>query len=258
VEALLSLLNLGSPRVPSAFVDQQDALQAVIRADTVRLLQLWIAFQFVNANVPSIWHGVDTRLAGVGGSAAVGVAPPGLVTTNPPFPAPPPSPAGTFSDRLIAANLLLPVIAQDAARVAGALDAIGFGPGQQEITSINGLQSEVDADLIDTGVAPSVNFPSEPILRAQEPSTGQGLTIKDVLDWAADLAGGASLDLIGQAGQLGLNLIADQADELFFIVIAILTAAAGVPVPDALRDSQVDLELRSLARDLSELADQGI
>jgi hypothetical protein len=257
VAALLYLLNLDRPTVARAYLDQQDALQAVVSADALRLLQLWIAFQFANASVPAMWPGVDTRLPGVGGSAAVGVAPPGSVTTNPPYPAlPPPSP-GTFSDRLIAANLLLPVVAEDAARVAGALDAIGFGPGQQETTPINGLQSDVDTDLFSGRIA-KVPFPSEPVVRAQAVTGGSGPTIKDALDWAADLAGGASLDLIGQAGQLGLNLIADQADELFFILIAILKPPTGVSLPEALRDSQVDLELRSLARDLSELADQGI
>jgi len=282
VAALLFLLNLGRPTVPSAFVDQQDALQAVVSADALRLLQLWIAFQFAHDDqggqrVPSMWPGVDTRLASIGGSVAVGARPPGNVQTfphfpaSPPFPAPPQPPTGTFSDRLIAANLLLPVIAEDAARVAGALDAIGFGPGPQETTPIDGLQSEVDADLggLDANSTRDAVFPAEPVLRAQAAGTfainsntftgGQGPTIKDVLDWAADLAGGASLDLIGQAGQLGLNLIADQADELFFIVIAILTQARGTSVlEEAFKDSQVDLELRSLARDLSELADQGI
>jgi len=122
VEALLFLLNLGRPVVASGPVDQQVALQAVVRADTVRLLQLWIAFQFVNdipddhdRRVPSMWPGIDNRPAGVGGLTAVQIA------VDDPNSLPPVT--GTFSDRLIRANLLLPVIAEDSARVAGALDA---------------------------------------------------------------------------------------------------------------------------------------
>jgi hypothetical protein len=61
--------------------------------------------------------------------------------------------------------------------------------------------------------------------------------------------------VIGQAGQLGINLLADQADELFFIIAAIL---AKTDAQRELRDPQVQLELLSLARDLSALADQGI
>jgi hypothetical protein len=80
--------------------------------------------------------------------------------------------------------------------------------------------------------------------------------VKDLLDWAAGLSDAAALDAIGQAGQLGINFLADQADELFFIILAIL-ARANVQ-PRELRDPQVRLELLSLARDLSELADQGI
>jgi hypothetical protein len=246
VEALLHLVNLGAPVVPSAFVDQQLAMQGVVRADAVRLLQLWSAYQFVNNQVPPIWPGVDRRLAGIGGSAAVGVnAPAGVITDSRTLHVP----TGTFSQRLITANLLLPVISQDAARVAGALDAIGFGPGPQETTPINGLQSAVDVDLDSHGVA----FDFEPVLQAQAPVDGPGPTIKDILDWAADLSGGGSRDLIGQAGQLGLNLIADEADELFFIVIAVLT-----DLPDPFDDTQTQIELRSLARDLNELANQGI
>ncbi len=80
---------------------------------------------------------------------------------------------------------------------------------------------------------------------------GQGPRVKDLTDWATELADG--LDLVRQAGQLGINLLADQADELFFIVAAIME---NPPLPE-LNDAQVQVELRSLARDLSELADQG-
>jgi hypothetical protein len=101
-----------------------------------------------------------------------------------------------------------------------------------------------------------------PILQAREPELhgngqpGNGLTVKDLLDWAVELSDASAVDVIGQGGQLGINLLADQADELFFIIIAIL-AKADVQ-PRELRDPQVQLELLSLVRDLSELADQGI
>jgi hypothetical protein len=82
--------------------------------------------------------------------------------------------------------------------------------------------------------------------------------VKDLLDWASDFSGSAGLDAIRQCGQLGLNLLADQADELFFIIEAVLQAdEVTVGLPE-LFDPQVQLELRSLARDLNELADQGI
>ena len=246
VAALLFLLNLGRPRVPSSFLDQQDALQEVVTDATTRLLELWVEYQYPPGAVqpPSIWLGVDTRPAGVGGSAAVGAQPPDGVQVGPVPPV-----TGSYSQRIIVANQLLPVISQDALQVAGALDAIGFGPGPQETTPVNGLLTHVDSDL----------FPGpagQQVLAAQ--SAVLGPTVKDLLDWASDLSGATGLDAIRQGGQLGLNLLADQADELFFIVEAVLLArSANVNVPE-LFDPQVQLELRSLARDLSELADQGI
>lgn len=250
VAALLFLLNLGRPLVPSSFADQQDALQQVVAGATTRLFELWVQYEYSDrANLPPlIWLGVGTRGAGVGGSAAVGAPQP-----VPPGPAP--TVTGTYSQRIIIANELLPVLSQDALQVAGALDAIGFGPGPQETTPVNGLLSLVDGDLFPNPKNPKLGQ-TQPVLAAQ--SADAGPTVKDLLDWASDLSGAAGVDAIRRGGQLGLNLLADQADELFFIIEAILQGkrtAIGLP---ELFDPQVQIELRSLARDLKELADQGI
>jgi hypothetical protein len=250
VAALLFLLNQGQPLVPSSFVDQQDALQQVVAGATTRLFELWAQYQYAvfGALPPLIWLGVGVRPAGVGGSAAVGAGPPPPVVTGPR-----PAVTGTYSQRIIIANELLPGITQDALQVAGALDAIGFGPGPQETTPVNGLLSQVDGDLFPDAKG---NPSTQQVLAAQSNATGP--TMKDLLDWASDLSGAAGLDAIRQGGQLGLNLLADQADELFFIIEAILQGRKrAISVPE-LFDPQVQLELRSLARDLSELADQGI
>jgi len=249
--ALLFLLTRDRPDVTSTYLDEQQALRDVLRADGVRLLELWSAFQFrVTPKPPPMWIGVNGRPKGVGGSAAVGKRPPtGVVVVGKR-----PRPTTSYSQRLITTNLLLPNIAQDAAQVAGALDALGFGPGPQETVSINGVASSVDKDL-------KVINKTRPILQAKEAIPGgKGPTVKDLLDWAAQLSDASALDVIGQAGQLGINLLADQADELFFIITAILAMANAKPpsLQLELRDPQVQLELLSLARDLSELADQGI
>jgi hypothetical protein len=250
VAALLFLLNLGRPLVPSSFADQQDALQQVVAGATTRLFELWVQYEYSDrANLPPlIWLGVGTRGAGVGGSAAVGAPQP--VPTGAA-----PTVTGTYSQRIIIANELLPVLSQDALQVAGALDAIGFGPGPQETTPVNGLRSKVDGDLFKNPKGSTVPQ-TQQVLAAQ--SADAGPTVKDLLDWASDLSGAAGVDAIRRGGQLGLNLLADQADELFFIIEAILQGkrnAIGLP---ELFDPQVQIELRSLARDLKELADQGI
>jgi hypothetical protein len=243
--ALIYLLKRGRPRVTSASLDEQQALREILSADGVRLLELWSAYQYRSAaKPPPMWLGVGKRRKGVGGSAAVGKRPPSGVSVGRR-----PGPLSTsYSQRLINVNLLLPNVVQDTAQVAGALDAVGFGPGQQETVPIGNVISAVDSDLF-TGT-------TMPILQAREPTGGKGPTVKDLLDWAAELSDAPALDVIGQAGQLGINLLADQADELFFIILDILGGANVQPVE--LRDPQVRLELISLARDLSELADQGI
>ena len=78
-------------------------------------------------------------------------------------------------------------------------------------------------------------------------------TVTDVLDWTTSLADAKTLDLIRQAGQLGLDLIADQADELFWLVVAMLDPSAVAQMPE-LSDVQVQQELLTLARDLNMLA----
>jgi hypothetical protein len=250
VAALLFLLNKGRPLVPWSFVDQQDALQQVLAGAATRLLELWAQYQYSDlAHLPpTIWlRGVGDRPQGVGGSAAVGA--PQSSTGRRVTPA---RATGTYSQRIIIANELLPGISQDALQVAGALDAIGFGPGPQQTTPVNGLLSVVDGDLFKVDNQPE----PQQVLAAQSNATGP--TVKDLLDWASDLSGAAGLDAIRQGGQLGLNLLADQADELFFIIEAILQGNnTAISIPE-LFDPQVQLELRSLARDLDGLADQGI
>jgi hypothetical protein len=246
--ALLFLLTRDRPDVTSTFLDEQQALREVVRADGVRLLELWSAFQFrVTPKPPVMWLGVDTRPRGVGGSAAVGKRPPKGVTDD----GKRHRPTTSYSQRLITTNLLLPNIAQDTEQVVGALDALGFGPGQQEMVPVSGVVSS----LVDDDLKLTVTDKKMPILQAKEAAGGKGPTVKDLLDWAAQLSDASALDVIGQAGQLGINLLADQADELFFIIAAIL---AKTDAQRELRDPQVQLELLSLARDLSALADQGI
>ena len=57
----------------------------------------------------------------------------------------------------------------------------------------------------------------------------------------------------GQAGQLGLDLIADQADELYWQVVAMLDPSVVAQLPE-LGDVQTQQELLTLARDLNMLA----
>ena len=153
----------------------------------------------------------------------------------------------SFAERMIRAAELGPVIAQDVTLVASALDAISFGFAERQTVELE-LHTLVDADLLG----------GEPLTRST--------TVGDILDWADSLAGRIPQTL-ESTGQLGLNLVADQADELFWLIEAIygstgLTAVSSGSVgrqpsvvPLELLDAQVRRGFLSLARDLDELAD---
>jgi hypothetical protein len=187
----------------------------------------------------------------------------------------------SFAEKMIQADLLLPVIAQDASRVADSLTAIGFTAGEQETTFAT-FWSAVDGDLLPTlGTAiPGGSIqppPSWTVLNGLQTSGDSGtttgiptpipvyMTVADIVDWAQNLAGPNSADLLRNAGALGLNLLCDQADELFWLALAMLDptilgatpATAGRPSTGpitALADTEVQLEVASLATDLNTLA----
>jgi hypothetical protein len=149
---------------------------------------------------------------------------------------------------MIQADLLMPVIAQDASRAGDDLTAIGFTAAEQE-TTFAWFWSAVDADLLTTAPVP---VPSTWSVLTMNPIPVY-MTVADILDWAQTLAGPASADQLRNAGALGLNLICDQADELFWLVLAMLDPTASAQIP-ALADTEVQLELVSLATDLNTLA----
>ena len=233
---LLTLLNLFPPVVPTLLVEQQRAGQGVLVNDAGQLLGDWLGFrrtQLGGTGDPSPWEANlgsrDIAPVGRGGLAAstttgrptaLGSAGPQVMSRLAMIQAGGQSAAGSYSERLIQADLLLPVVGQDAARVAGALDAIGLSQGEQEATYVD-LPSLVDMDLLLDESQDPPTFPPLPLL-PPSPLPARSLSVlkvttsvTDILDWTAGLADGKTLDLVRQAGQLGLELTAAQADGLF-------------------------------------------
>jgi hypothetical protein len=238
--------------VPTLLVEQQLASQGVLTSDTVELLNQWLVYQQNEPGIPPPWEAlllprISSGLGNLGPQPGV---PPtmalGPASAQAQFrlavisPGPPPGPALSFAERLIQTDLLLPVVAQDAA--------------EQETTYLN-LQSLVDLDLLPFVVAPPPPLPG-PALPVGSFVPVQ-VTLTDILDWTASMAGAPELELVRKAGQLGLNLIADQADELFWLVIALLYPNPGAGLAE-LTDAQVQAELLTLARDLELLADLAV
>jgi hypothetical protein len=278
--ALITLLNLGGPVVPTLLVDQQLASQQVMTSDAAQFLTQWLAYQTQEPGMPPPWDpnltphltgglgnlgplpGVPPTLA-LGPPSAQALWRTAVISPGPPLPPPPPPLPASYAERLIQTDLLLPVVGQDASRVAAALDAIGLSQTEQETTFVT-LQSLVDMDLLPGPPPPPPPAPpgNNSVIRVRS-------TVTDILDWTASMADAKTLDLVRQAGQLGLNLIADQADELFWLVMAMLQPSVppGAPpgtLPAArdqmaeLSDVQVQTELTTLARDLNLLANLAV
>jgi hypothetical protein len=187
----------------------------------------------------------------------------GVVDNLPTSSGPPPfSLTGlSYAEKMIQADLLRPVIAQDASRVEDSLAAVGYSSGEQE-TTFAWFWSAVDADQL-PAFGGAATLPSPPVWTVLNSVTNAKptaltpipvyMTVADILDWAQELAGQSSSDQLRNAGALGLNLLCDQADELFWLALAMLDQMASTQIP-ALADSEVQLEVASLATDLNTFA----
>jgi hypothetical protein len=297
IQALVYLLNLGGPLIPTLSVEDQLASQQVLGTDGALLDAQWRAFwssalQNTRPLLPGttqaqpqpfwpLWewkpdgttppivpgglgnllvadsigsalpHGQQLVLFGPGGPLQAQQAPWRIGVVNDggtPITATGSVINASYAERMIQTDLLMPVIAQDASRAGDDLTAIGFTAAEQE-TTFAWFWSAVDADLLTTAPVP---VPSTWSVLTMNPIPVY-MTVADILDWAQTLAGPASADQLRNAGALGLNLICDQADELFWLVLAMLDPTASAQIP-ALADTEVQLELVSLATDLNTLA----
>jgi len=312
IQTLVALLNLGGPLIPTTLIEDQLSSQQVVASDGVLFDTQWNTF-WTNAvlGVPTnpvtwalweqgvnIWSGPGVPYGvagGLGRLAPQPQGPPSLISLGPAGPqlalqapwrlgvinAPQQTAGQSFTERMIQADLLLPVIAQDAMRVADSMAAVGFTAAEQEASFMT-LWSAVDADLLGvsltTPVAPPANWStilggylisaqtlgSPPAPPGTTPPPGATaiaspipipvyMTVADILDWAENLASQRSLDLVRNAGALGLNLLCDQADELFWLALAMLDQAASAQI-SALADTVVQLVVASLATDLNTFA----
>jgi hypothetical protein len=306
VQALVNLLNLGGPLIPTIAIEDQLASQQVVGSDAALFDAQWTAYWAnavanISPSFPpgaggggwsppggpwsgpwSLWEpfsvvppptlpgpgglgsltpqalfqiqaGVLTPTAAAGPDSSIlglGLQSPQASWLSPLISGTPPAkPPASYAEKMIQADLLLPVIAQDATRAENSLAAIGYTTGEQE-TDFAWLWSAVDTDLVSgAGLEPT------PPATYQLPLTPipVWMTVADILDWAQNLAGASSTDQLRQAGALGLNLLCDQADELFWLVLALLDQTATAQIP-ALADSEVQLEMFALATDLNQLA----
>lgn len=105
-----------------------------------------------------------------------------------------------FSDRLTRAQTLLPSIATANANFMAAMDAVGFAASERR-----------------TEVARFTRLGGSILLPLPE------MTVGDANDWIERFASIEAPGVLGQSGQYGLEFVTDQADDIFLILIPVLT-----------------------------------
>jgi hypothetical protein len=311
IQALMWLLNLGGPLIPTIPIEDQLASQQVVGTDgalfdaqwqnywTSALLNNWTT-QFAQPTVNwALWEpglglgGLPPVPSGLGSWVPAAIPNPNVTPLGPRGPQlgnqaawrlgvvnSPAASQASYAEKMIQVDLLLPVIAEDASRVENSLSAIGYTTGEQE-TTFAWFWSAVDADQLPQYGTPAaalpIGFPGSPgsPVTLPQPSAANWAavlgtagqwgvvnpmmpipvrtTVADILDWAKNLTGPSAYDQLRQAGALGLNLLCDQADELFWLALAMLDPTVTPPIT-ALSDTETQLEIYSLATDLNQLA----
>ena len=174
IQALVALLNLGGPLIPTVPIEDQLASQQAVGTDGALFDTEWNVF-WSNALSPpsrpatwSLWENAPgvLRLPGPGGLGPLllSIPPPATLTVLGPRSSQLPMqaplrlaaispiplallPGPSYAERMIQVNMLLPVIAEDASRVANSLTAAGFTTGEQE-AQFTEFWSAVDGDLL--------------------------------------------------------------------------------------------------------------
>jgi hypothetical protein len=144
----------------------------------------------------------------------------------------------SLSEQVAEVSRMLRVVGGTADDLARALDAVGYSTEERHSAS---------ADLDQLGFNPGAWLTD--------------LTVADLIDWVeryARLQGPADL---ADGGQYGLNLVADQAESLCLVLLALQENLANPPrsgLGQALSDSRVASELEELAWELKTIADLGV
>lgn len=149
-----------------------------------------------------------------------------------------------FTERLSRASVLLPVIAEGNANFMNAMDSIGFTETERR-----------SAATKFTTMARSLNpVPALP-----------DMTVNDLNEWIDHFANTEGPGRLTDAGQFGLEFVADQADKLFWVFVPILTftKALGTPglsraslVAQVLTHERVSWALDDLINQIKALADE--
>jgi hypothetical protein len=152
----------------------------------------------------------------------------------------------SLSDSLARADIMLPVIAQANKDFETALDAVGFSESERQSDAAR-FRTLADFDSSEKDRLDDFlpNF-----------------TVYDLTEWIGNFATIEAPSILTQSGSFGLKFITDQADDLFWVVGAIIaylrsTISVGTtsPLEQILSHERVRWTLDNLLLQLSKLAD---
>jgi hypothetical protein len=123
-----------------------------------------------------------------------------------------------FTERLSRVSVLLPVVAEGNANFMSAMDSIGF--------------TETERRSVATKFT-TMSTSANPVPRLPD------LTVNDLTEWLDRFANQEGPGRLADAGQFGLEFVADQADKLFWVFVPILSYTKDIGIPGLGRTSLV-------------------
>jgi len=123
-----------------------------------------------------------------------------------------------FTERLSRVSMLLPVVAEGNTNFMGAMDSIGFTEAERRSIATKFTTMSTSANPVPT-------LPD--------------ITVNDLTDWIDRFASLEGPGRLADAGQFGLEFVADQADKLFWVFVPILSYTKDLGTPGLSRTSVV-------------------
>ena len=152
---------------------------------------------------------------------------------------------------------MLPVIAEANRNLEAAMDAVGFGENERRSLSskFTVLKNGAGGAAAGGGAVCAVFRSPAPVPPLPD------LTAADVTDWIDRLTSTEGPSILADAGQYGLDFVAEQANDIFFVIAPILfhtklfNPNGRGPLAQVLQHERVSWALDDLFFQINELAD---
>ncbi len=174
----------------------------------------------------------------------------------------------SLSERVDRANILLPVVAQVNFDFGAAMDSVGFTESERRSRAavFNTLAGYDIQSLSKSRLVRLVQQPpsSQVAIDASLPD----ITVYDLTEWVERFASMEGPNNLADSGQYGLDFVTDQADQIFWVIAAVVarldlsdagtTASASPSLEQILSNERVRFALNNLLGQLNSLADLSV